>query len=168
MTSVSAWNDMMEQFLTELEKTFPEEKAILKYKTSFDLLRKSNPRKCVDGYMTNIGPLQAKVMAKDETVFFEKSEAASVLSDLNIRKHWTPDLSQATKDAIWQYLQTLYILGTTITMIPADALGMIEDVAQKCATNIQENGQMDEKSLTGLFSSLSGMLGGGGGQLEKK
>ena len=164
MTSVSAWNDMMEQFLTELERTFPEEKAILKYKTSFDLLRKSNPRKCVDGYMTTITPHQAKVMAKDESLLSEDSEAASLLSDLNIRKHWTPDLSQNTKDAIWQYLQTLYILGTTITMIPPDALGMIEDVAQKCATNIQENGQMDEKSLSGLFASLGGMLGGG----EKK
>ena len=166
MTSVSAWNDMMEQFLTELEKTFPEEKAILKYKTSFDLLRKSNPRKCVDGYMTNIAPLQAKVMAKDESLLLDDREAASFLTDLNIRKHWTADLSQTTKDAIWQYLQTLYILGTTITMIPPDALGMIEDVARKCANNIQENGQMDEKALTGLFSSLGGMLGGG--QSEKK
>ena len=152
---------MMEQFITELERTFPEEKAILKYKTSFDLLRKSNPRKCVDGYMANITPLQAKVMAKDESLLMEDN---SVLADLNIRKHWTPELSQNTKDAIWQYLQTLYILGTTITMIPPEALGMIEDVAQKCATNIQENGKMDESSLTGLFSSLGNMLGGG----EKK
>ena len=166
MTSVSAWNDMMEQFLTELESTFPEEKAILKYKTSFDLLRKSNPRKCVEGYMTNITPLQAKVMAKDESLFFDETEASSLLSDLNIRTHWTPELSQNTKDAIWQYVQTLYILGTTITMIPPEALGMIESVAQNCATNIQAGGQMDESALTGLFSSLSGMLGGG--QVEKK
>jgi hypothetical protein len=155
---------MMEQFLTELERTFPEEKAVLKYKTSFDLLRKSNPRKCVDGYMTAITPHQAKVMAKDESLILGDIDAASLLVDLNIHKHWTSSLSQTTKDAIWQYLQTLYILGTTITMIPADALGMIEDVAQKCATNIQENGQMDEKSLTSLFSSLGGMLGG----IEKK
>lgn len=164
MTSVSAWNDMLEQFLTELEGTFPEEKAILKYKTSFDLLRKSNPRKCVEGYMTNITPLQAKVMAKDESLLTDDSDATSLLADLNIHKHWTPELSQTTKDAIWQYLQTLYILGTTITMIPPEALGMIEDVAQKCAVNIQENGQMDANSLTGLFSSLGNMLGGG----EKK
>ena len=164
MTSVSAWNDMLEQFLTELEGTFPEERAILKYKTSFDLLRKSNPRKCVEGYMTNITPLQDKVMAKDESLLTDDSDATSLLADLNIHKHWTPELSQTTKDAIWQYLQTLYILGTTITMIPPEALGMIEDVAQKCAVNIQENGQMDANSLTGLFSSLGNMLGGG----EKK
>ena len=35
MTSVTAWNDMMEQFLVELGCTFPEEKAVKKYQTSF-------------------------------------------------------------------------------------------------------------------------------------
>ena len=162
MTSVSAWNEMMEQFLSELEQTFPEEKAVKKYKASFDLLKKSNPRKCVDGFMSGVSKYQDKIMSKDETFFLESKE--SIISDMNIKKHWTPELSSKTKDAIWQYLQTLYILGTTITMIPPDALGMIEDVAQKCAGNIQEGGQMDEKALTGLFSSIGSMMG----QPEKK
>jgi hypothetical protein len=160
-TSVGAWNDMMDQFLTELTRTFPEEKSVKKYKVSFDLLRKSNPRKCIEGFMASMGPMQEKVMAKDESFFVDNCDNIEFLSDMNLKKHWTPDLSQKTKDAIWQYLQTLFILGTTITMIPSDALGMIEDVAQKCATNIQDNGQMDEKALTGLFSSLGGLLGGG-------
>jgi hypothetical protein len=158
MTSISAWNEMMEQFLGELEKTFPEEKAVKKYKASFDLLKKSNPRKCIDGYMTGIGPYQEKIMAKDESFFVDSTD--SFLSDLNIKKHWTSDLSSKTKDAIWQYIQTLFVLGTTITMIPAEALGMIEDVAQKCAGSMESSGQMDEKALTRLFSSLGNMLGG--------
>lgn len=158
MTSISAWNEMMEQFLGELEKTFPEEKAVKKYKASFDLLKKSNPRKCVDGYMTSVAKYQEKIMAKDESFFMDCND--SMLAEMNIKKHWTADLSTKTKDAIWQYLQTLYVLGTTITMIPAEALGMIEDVAQKCAGSMESSGQMDEKALTGLFSSLGNMLGG--------
>lgn len=162
MTSVSAWNEMMEQFLSELEKTFPEEKAVKKYKNSFELLKKSNPRKCVDAYMAGVSKYQEKIMSKDESFFLENTD--SLISEMNIKKHWTPELSEKTKDAIWQYLQTLYILGTTITMIPPDALCMIEDVAQKCAGSIQDNGQMDEKALTGLFSSLGTMMS----QAEKK
>lgn len=158
MTSVSAWNDMMEQFLNELERTFPEEKAVVKYKNGFELLRKSNPRKCVDGYMTSVAPFQEKVMAKDESFFLASNE--SIIKDMNLQKHWTPDLSSVTKDAIWQYLQTLFILGSTISMIPPDALGMIEDVASKCAGSIQENGAMDEKALSGLFGALGGMFSG--------
>jgi len=158
MTSISAWNEMMEQFLGELEKTFPEEKAVKKYKASFELLKKSNPRKCVEGYMTGVSKYQEKIMAKDESFFMESND--SVLAEMNIKKHWTADMSTKTKDAIWQYIQTLYILGTTITMIPAEALGMIEDVAKKCAGSMESGGQMDEKALTGLFSSLGGMFGG--------
>ena len=158
MTSISAWNEMMEQFLGELEKTFPEEKAVKKYKASFELLKKSNPRKCVEGYMAGVSKYQEKIMAKDESFFMESND--SVLAEMNIKKHWTADMSTKTKDAIWQYIQTLYILGTTITMIPAEALGMIEDVAKKCAGSMESGGQMDEKALTGLFSSLGGMFGG--------
>ena len=115
--------------------------------------------------MGSMGPMQEKVMGKDESFFVDNCDTIEFLSDMNLKKHWTPDLSQKTKDAIWQYLQTLFILGTTITMIPVDALGMIEDVAQKCAGNIQANGTMDETALTGLFSSLGNLLGG---SAEKK
>ena len=41
MASVTAFNDMMGQFLVELHKTFPEEKGIKKMMTSFDVLKSS-------------------------------------------------------------------------------------------------------------------------------
>ena len=75
-------------------------------------------------------------------------------------------MSVGTKNAIWQYLQTLNILGMTITTIPADMLSMVEGAAAKCAESMQGGGG-DEKSMmsgmSGLFSSMSGLLGGGGG-----
>ena len=167
MTSISAWNDMMAQFINELHSTFPEEKAIKKYQTSFDLLRKSNPRKCVEGYMAEVTSVQEKIMSKDESFFLDPSTIKSeLIRELNISKYWTPELSQNTKDAIWQYLQTLYILGTTITMIPQETLNSIETIASDCADKMQNGGQFDPSALTGLFSSLGGMLGNGAG--EKK
>jgi len=167
MTSISAWNDMMTQFISELLSTFPEEKSIKKYQTSFDLLRKSNPRKCIEGYMAEVTPVQDKIMSKDESFFLDSnSNTSELIRDLNIAKYWTPELSQNTKDAIWQYLQTLYILGTTITMIPQETLNSIEKIATDCADNMQNGGQFDPSALTGLFSSLGGMLGNG--PAEKK
>ena len=167
MTSISAWNDMMVQFINELRSTFPEEKSIKKYQTSFDLLRKTNPRKCVEGYMAEVTPVQDKIMSKDESFFLDSnSNTSELIRDLNIAKYWTSDLSQNTKDAIWQYLQTLYILGTTITMIPQETLNSIEKIASECADNMQNGGQFDPSALTGLFSSLGGMLGNG--SAEKK
>ena len=158
MTSVGAFNDMMEQFLDELVQTFPEEKAIKKYKASFELVRKANPRKCVESFMATITPFAHKITSKDESIL---DDEFNLIRDINIKAHWTPELSQNTKDAVWQYLQTLYMLGTTISSIPADTLSMIESVASQCADKIQSgDGQIDEKALMNSVSGLLGNLGG--------
>jgi len=160
MTSMGAWNDMMGQFLTELTRTFPEEPAIKKYATSFELIRVANPRLAIDGFMNGIRSYQDKIMQKDESFFLDTANQSEFLKDLNITKHWDSSLSTGTKDAIWQYLQTLSILGTTLTALPADALSQIEKVAESMAKNIQDGDGINESALTGLFSSLAGMLGG--------
>lgn len=175
MTSVTAFNDMMEQFLRELTQTFPEEKTIKKYAMSFDLVRKSNPRKCVESYMISMSPHSEHIMQKNEAFFLSNTDNVAMFKDINLPKYWNdPELSQGTKDAIWQYLQTLFILGTTITAIPAETLTMIEGVAKQCADNMQGGGgaeggggALDEKalmsSMTGLLSAMGGGGGGGGG-----
>jgi hypothetical protein len=160
MTSVTAWCEMMDSFLSELEKTFPNEPGVKKYKTSYDLVRKANPRKCVESYMKACQPFSNNIMQKDETFFVEHSETIGFLKQLNMKKHWSdPELSQGTRDAIWQYVQTLYILGTTITSFPPEALGMIESVAEKCASGM-EGGDPNQmmNNMSSLFSSLGGML----------
>ena len=147
----------MDQFMVELKQTFPEEKAIGKYYTGFDLLKKSNPRKCVVGFMEEISPYASQVMSKDESFLLDKqNKLPAILDEMHIRTHW-PDISQNTKDAIWQYLQTLYMLGTTIVNIPAETLNMIESVAKQCADTMQGGGGLDEKAL---MSSMSGLFGG--------
>ena len=162
MTSVSSWCEMMDNFLSELTKTFPNEPGVKKYKTSYELVRKANPRKCIESYMAACSNYNQQIMNKDESFFVEHGETIGFLKDLNIKKHWQdPELSQVTRDAIWQYIQTLYILGTTITSFPPEALGMIENVAQQCAETMQGDGQDNSKmmsNMTGLFSSIGNML----------
>jgi hypothetical protein len=159
MSSVGTFNDMLEQFVTELEQTFPEEKAFKKYHTSIDIMRKANPRKCVDTFMKTAGKYSNQIMAKDDSFF-------SDFDELPLNKYWNDELSENTKGAIWQYLQTLNILGMTITSIPADMLTMVEGAAAKCAETMQggDGSQLDQASLmngmSSLFSSMTGLLGG--------
>ena len=157
MTSVSAFNDMMGQFLTELHKTFPEEKGLKKYITAFEMLRQTQPKKIVSGFMENIAPYVDKVSSRDESFFLDDSNDIEFLKPLNIKKCW-PAASEGTKNAIWQYIQTLYMLGTTITSIPTETLSMIENVAKQCAEKMQnEGGEIDESQL---MKSMQAMLGG--------
>jgi len=64
MTSVTAFNDMMGQFLVELHKTFPEEKGLKKCLSAFDLMKASNPRLVVDGFMNGVTPYADKISSK--------------------------------------------------------------------------------------------------------
>lgn len=157
MSSVTAFNDMMGQFLMELHKTFPEEKGLKKYITAFELVRDTNPKKIVNKFMTNISPHVDKISARDESLFLEDSGELEFMQGINIKDCW-PKASDGTRDAIWQYLQTLYMLGTTITSIPAETLSMIENVAKQCAENMQNSGErLDENQL---MKSMQSMLGG--------
>lgn len=150
MTSVTAFNDMLDQFLSELVLTFPEEPAIKKQHTQFELMRKSNPRKCVELFMEGTKPISDRIMQKDESLITEA--AIPAVMDYNIQKHW-PTCSDNTKGVIWQYITTLFMLGTTITALDSNTLSMIEDVAQKAAGSLQ-GGDANPDALMKMFGNL--------------
>jgi len=158
MASVSAFNDMMSQFLVELHKTFPDEKGIKKMLTSFDMLKSTNPRLVVNGFMDGVTPYAGKISAKDETFLLEEVENIEFLRELDIKKYWG-NMSTNTKAATWQYLQTLYMLGTTITSLPDDTLSQIEKIAKGVASQMQDgDGDIDQDALMKMMGSMLGGL----------
>ena len=158
MASVTAFNDMMGQFLVELHKTSPEEKGIKKMMTSFDVLKSTNPRLVVDGFMTGVTPYAEKISSKDESFLLKEIDTIDFLKDLNIKSYWER-MSANTRGATWQYLQTLYMLGTTIISIPDDTLKMIEGIAKQCADKMEtDGGELDQDALMKMMGSmLSGL-----------
>lgn len=144
-TTLSSFNDLMQQFLDELEIAFPDDPKLKKYQSNFSILKKANVRKPLNSFMDAIAPHSTKIMSKDETYFLEADDA--FITDLDIKTKWE-SASETTKSAIWQYLQTLYIIGTTIKSLPSDALSMIEDVAKKCADSFNPD---DMSSLIELL-----------------
>ena len=158
MTTVQAFNEMMGQFLDELVATFPEEEAFKAAQAA------PRTRATFDDFMTKIGPHASQLMAKSPDFFSDQNE---FVKGLNLHAVWgSPDATSATKDAIWQYIQTMYILGNTISMFPPETLSMIEAAAENCAKNMKTNGsgQMDEKAMmAGMNNMLSQMMGGAGG-----
>lgn len=156
MTTLAAFNEMMGQFIGELAQTFPDEPKIKEFQAA------PKDRASFDAFMKDITPWVSQMMGKDPAFF---CEANPVAASMNLHEIWgSPDCTENTKAAIWQYYQTLYMLGTTINMFPPETLSMIESAAEKCAKNMKTapNGQMDEAALmAGMNNMLSQMLGGG-------
>jgi len=159
MTTIAAFNEMMGQFIGELAQTFPDEPKIK------DAQAQTRDRSTFDKFMKDIAPFVNHMMAKNAGEFFV--ETNPVASHLNLHKIWTTEeCTENTKAAIWQYYQTLYMLGTTINMFPPETLSMIEAAAENCAKNMQtnQNGTIDEAALmSGMNNMLAQMMGGGAG-----
>ena len=156
MASVTAFNDMLSQFLVELHKTFPDEKGIKKMTASFEVIKQANPRLIVDSFMNGVSPYADKISAKDESFLLEEIETIDFLKDLNIKSYWSR-MTDGTKGATWQYLQTLYMLGTTINSIPADTLAQIESIAKGVADKMQtDGGELDQDALMKMMGSMLG------------
>lgn len=150
MSTLTAFNDMMAQFLEELVQTFPEVTTIKKYHTSFELLRKANARAVIDNYMKSVSPYSTHIMQKDDKFFLDHP---NIIEGLDLKAIWTDDVSESTKEAIWQYLQTLYIIGMTISALPEDTMNMIEQVAQKCAQDMKP-GAIDPSVLMAGMANM--------------
>ena len=81
----------------------------------------TNPKLVVDGFMAAIASHMDKISAKDENFFIENAGTIDFLKDINLKNLW-PKASAGTREAIWQYIQTLYMLGTTINLFPGPCL----------------------------------------------
>lgn len=163
MASVGAFNDMMATFLSELQKTLPNKKGVTKAITGFELMRSANPRKVVDTFMTSIAPYSQKIATQDAT-FMDDLRNVDGLRDLDLATSWQT-MSPNTQSAVWQYLQTLSLLGTTISALPSETLDMIENIAQECADGIEKGGgELNQSDLMGAMSKMLGGLGLGGGK----
>jgi hypothetical protein len=148
MTTLKAFDEMMNQFLGELAQTFPDEPT----KTAIGC----------DDFLGQVAPWSQKLTAHDDSFFCEEN---TFVKNLNLHTIWkSPECSETTKQAIWQYIQSMYMIGTTMKMFPADTLSAIEAAAENCAKNIKKNesGNIDEASLmAGMNSMLSQMMSGG-------
>ena len=138
------------QFATDLTQTFP------------DVVKP--PVIDCPTFLKQLGPWTTQLNSKDPSFFCAENEFAKswALDEIWARS----DCSETTRQAIWQYMQSLYMIGTTMSMFPPETLRMIESVAENCAKNMKtnQNGQLDEASLmSGMNSMLSQLMSGNGG-----
>lgn len=158
-TTVAAFNNMLTGFLDELADVFPDQPDVARFRDGLPGLVAANARKPLELFMDAVAPHQARLMAKDASVFGELS-----LAGIDLGRLWaTEDLSDNTRDAIWQYLHMLFVLGSTVLAVPPELLSGIESVAHSCADKIQA-GDLDLSAVTQMLlgnNALAGMLASG-------
>ena len=121
---IKTFNQIMDEFFNELIEIFPEEPKIKVQYNLFQTLCKTNIRKPCNEFMLGSIPYLEKIAMKDED-FFVSSEQPKLLKSMNISKLWSSEISDNTKDAIWRYIKSFFIIGIKVVQMPPESLALV-------------------------------------------
>jgi hypothetical protein len=145
MTSLQTFISMFDTFLSELCETFPENKSFQTYYDKYDLLKSSNPRAVLNLFVEQVEPHAQYLYDKNDEIITQ--EQVPFLKELNFKVCWEAETtSNATKEAIWAHLTSLYFFATTIGKIPEGLMNNIEALAHEYA------GQMGEADMSSMMN----------------
>jgi len=153
MTTLDAFNSLLGNFISELAAVFPEESELTVFSSGWELFSKISPRAGLDMFTEALTPHVDMVAAKDPALFDQHS--MHIGGHLDLKTLWAKDISDDTREAIWQYIHTLMLLGTTIQNLPEEMLTNIENVARQCAARVEAGEDIDMASIAaGLVGDL--------------
>jgi hypothetical protein len=120
MTIVKAFNKTLIKFIEELEEKFPQEEDISVYKNSIILLDKTNAKLVSYYYKLYVYIYKPYIDNKDENFFlqndFSEQTGGSewcLVRGMRLKNYWK-DLSDKSKDVVWEYFSTLNKLAENI------------------------------------------------------
>lgn len=135
MSLLSAFNNLLAQFIDELVMTFPELTDLLTIQTVLGLMKRANPRMILSNFLAVAGRYHIKIFKEDEAFFqdlenwkndpyvqsefSQRGEDDDLFARLMVFKDVWKDLSHSNKEHIWTYLKQLLVLGAKANKDPA-------------------------------------------------
>ena len=111
-TNIEYFNYYLKLFLKNIMESFPEYKDDL-FSSYKDLLivDNCNNDKYVKKFMKKLRKYGTEISNKDIKLF---ESGISILKTVDFSELWEKDISKNNREKIWEYIQTLYLLGNTI------------------------------------------------------
>lgn len=153
MPTAQAFNGMLYQFVEELQQAFPREQALSECLKGLPVLAKMSPTQPMQKFLEIAQPHADLIHAKDPELF---RRMPALCNTVNVAKLYE-QADKDTRDNIWQYLQTLYFMASTMSSMPPEVLSTIEELVGSCTEKI-ESGSLKLEDLIGTLPALLGNL----------
>jgi len=124
MEYIKMFNQLVDDFFNELIEIFPEENKIKVQYNLFQTLCKTNIRKPCNDFMNGSVNYLEKIAMRDEE-FFIGDDKPGILKSMNWDRIWTPELSDNTKTAIWDYIKSFFTVGIKVVEMPSETHDLI-------------------------------------------
>lgn len=120
---IKMFNQVIDEFFIELIHIFPNETKIKSKHLLIQTIFKTNVKKVCTDFMYGSVKYLEKIAMKDET-FFSGADKPTLLDQLNFNILWV-DMSINTKEVIWKYIKTFFMIGIKIVEMPESTHGLI-------------------------------------------
>lgn len=119
-TTLTKFNNTVEQMMDALmerysyHEYFSKELSLTKEK--FLLLRKTNPRKAMEGVLVYVYPYKKQIMDNDEAFFLNKNfqedtkDEGHLVKALKIKELWESDMDDNTKNTLFTFFKVFIVL----------------------------------------------------------
>lgn len=150
-TYTEKFNFYLKTFLGELQNIFPEFKESISSSYSEVLESESlSVDTYVKEYMSAVESFHNQIATKQNSLFLGDNEL-KFLRELDFRELWTKDLSDSTRENIWKYLQTLYVIGKKIVANDDDVNVMLNELN----TPSQEDFKQHQQEMMEMIENMS-------------
>lgn len=136
MATLSAVYSVWDAFCAQLETILPKrQKKIAALRARFSAGSAGGSRAPLEQIMGELNGMEQRMMQRDESVFAEL-DGKEVFGTFRLGHYWkrfTPE----TKQAVWQYVQSIFMLSTGLMQMSEKQLKQIESFASTCAEEMQ-------------------------------
>ena len=153
------FNKTLEEFMVKLINQIKNEPKLKRYYSAFKvakMFKKSLPLQMYMGgcikFETQIKDRDVNFFLKRETFIEECVKCTSFTDDIGIIDHWN-NLSESSTKAIWDYVQTLYVIGEMHIKKDASAITKINNVYNNLTLDEMNRFENDNCTFSDSFVS---------------
>lgn len=125
-TNIEYFNYNLKLFVNDIIKIFPDlETSLKEYYGEVLSDASSNEDKFIKRFMRKMGEHKTLISQKNEDLF---KDPVFVLKGVDFKEVWISDeVTDSVKNSIWDYIQTLYVIGETIVSDSSSIKKLVEN-----------------------------------------
>ena len=154
-TNIEYFNSTLKLFVTNINKIYPEYSEVLNEYYN-DILENDscNDDKYVKRFMRKFTEHKEAISTKNNELF---SDSICFLKNIDFKDIWENEKTEKSiKDTIWDYIQTLYVIGETIISDSNKIRSLVESLKKKRNNEpLDDNDSEENKDLMNMLQNLS-------------
>lgn len=162
---IEEFNKTLDEFINKMIVQFPEETKLKTYYSAFKVTKMYDKTMPIKIYMGGCLNFSEQIKTRDSDFFAKRKQfvekvkqCSSFTDDTGLVNYWE-QLSDASKTAIWDYIQTLYVMGEMYINKDASIINKINDVynnisLKESLCDLDQNNTFSESYMDKLHGKI--------------